>query len=68
MSKFIKFRDNTGTNYIVDSKIIKAVSYRDGNEYIKLFYTDMDEPALYFFESSRVANYYYDLIWEQLNK
>lgn len=67
MSKFITFRDNTKRKYIINADIINAISHMDGNDYIKIFYNDREEPALYYFESARVAEYYFDSILTQLN-
>ena len=68
MSKFITFRDNTKRKYIINVDIIKAISYLEGKDYIKFFYNDMEEPAHYYFESTRVAEYYFDSILTQLNE
>ena len=68
MSKFITFRDNTKRKYIINVDIIKAISYLEGNDYIKIFYNDREEPASYYFESARVAEYYFDSILTQLNE
>lgn len=68
MNKFITFRDNTKRNYIINADIINAISHMDGNDYIKIFYNDREEPGLYHFESARVAVYYFDSILAQLNE
>ena len=68
MSKFITFKDNTKRKYIINVDIIKAISHMDEKNCIKIFYDDKEEPGLYYFESARVAEYYFDSILTQLNE
>ena len=68
MSEFIAFKDNTKRKYIINTNIINAISHMDGNDYIKIFYNDREEPASYYFESARVAEHYFDSILTQLNE
>lgn len=68
MSKFIKFRDVTKRNYVINSERIEQISYLDGSEYLSISYKDEDRTVPYFFESARVAKYYFDSILTQLNE
>ena len=68
MSKFIKFRDVTKRNHVINSECIEQISYLDDNEYLSIFYKDKDKTISYFFESARVAEYYFDSILTQLNE
>lgn len=68
MSKFIKFRDVTKRNYIINSEHIKEISYLDGNQYLSISYKNKDKTISYFFESAGVAVYYFDFIWKSLNE
>ena len=68
MSKFIKFRDVTKRNYVINSECIEQISYLDDNEYLSISYKDKDKTVSYFFESARVAEYYFDCIWKSLNE
>ena len=68
MSKFITFKDVTKRKYIINSENIKEISYLDGNQYLSISYKYKDKTVSYFFESARVAEYYFDSILTQLNE